>query len=114
MSGMLAVPENLLLIMPPTIVNGDRVCHDSQGLLNLPLLVCHAFDCVTSSSGRALAMVGAEMLAAKSSAAVDDPDIMRSSRVCWMVGDVVFLVKRSLKNERMKLSRRLETGRDRS
>ena len=63
-SGLFAVPLNLLAIMAFIMVKGTSGVHDGQGLSNPPVLTCQALDLVSSSSGFGAVVVGAATVAA--------------------------------------------------
>ena len=64
MSGILAVPLNLLLAMPDSMVQTLKVRHEGHGLSKPPPLRWWAFVFVISSSGLFPGKVGAAILAA--------------------------------------------------
>src|SRR5690242_14846229 len=70
-SGLFEFPVILLLIRAEMILHGVCVCQDGHGFSNRPFLACHAFALVRSSSGRAPAVAGMEMVAAYSKAVVE-------------------------------------------
>lgn len=75
-SGILAVLFKRLETMPFTMVNGACMFQLGHGLSKPPVL-CHALFFVSSSSGRAAAVVGSATLAAYSKAEAPDVDILR-------------------------------------
>lgn len=64
MSGVFEFPLNLLDAIALIIDQGVKLRHDGHGLSNFPSLVCHAFDLVSSSSGRVFWADKGEMVAA--------------------------------------------------
>ena len=64
MSGLFAIPLHLRDSIPFPICQGERECHEGQGLPNPPPLTWWAFVFVASSSGRVPGMDGAAILAA--------------------------------------------------
>ena len=103
-SGLFDFPVILLLIRAEMILHGVCVLQDGHGFSNRPFLTCHAFALVSSSSGRAPAVAGIEMVAAYSKAEVE-VDAMVPNACCkggCEYGLKAFLRKKSRRNERMK------------